>query len=70
MSEIIKIVLELLAFKDAIKEEITRPIKQELLSTIYDIKTTPEEVNLDKMLKEYEAKDLLDLIRKIRAVNK
>jgi len=70
MSEIIKLVLELLAFKDAIKEEITRPIKQELLSTIYDIKTTSEEVNLDKMLKEYEAKDLLDLIRKIRAGNK
>jgi len=70
MSEIIKLVLELLAFKDAIKEEITRPIKQELLSTIYDIKTTPEEVNLDKMLKEYEAKDLLDLIRKIRTGNK
>jgi|GEM_PF-2197190 len=70
MSEIIKLVLELLAFKDAIKEEITRPIKQELLSTIYDIKTTPEEVNLDRMLKEYEAKDLLDLIRKIRAGNK
>ena len=53
MSEIIKLVQELLAFKDAIKEEITRPIKQELLSTIYDIKTTPEEVNLDRMLKEY-----------------
>ncbi|MEJ2771470.1 MULTISPECIES: hypothetical protein [unclassified Stygiolobus] len=70
MSEIIKLVLELLAFKDAIKEEMTRPIKQELLSIIYDIKTTPEEVNLDKMLKEYEAKDLLDLIRKIRAGNK
>jgi len=70
MSEIIKLVQELLAFKDAIKEEITRPIKQELLSTIYDIKTTPEEVNLDKMLKEYEAKDLLDLIRKIRTGNK
>ncbi|MEJ2777272.1 hypothetical protein [Stygiolobus sp. RP850M] len=70
MSEIIKLVLELLAFKDAIKEEITRPIKQELLSIIYDIKTTPEEVNLDKMLEEYEAKDLLDLIRKIRAGNK
>jgi hypothetical protein len=70
MSEIIKLVQELLAFKDVIKEEITRPIKQELLSTIYDIKTTPEEVNLDKMLKEYEAKDLLDLIRKIRAGNK
>ena len=70
MSEIIKLVLELLAFKDAIKEEITRPIKQELLSTIYDIKTTPEEVNLDRMLKEYEAKDLLDLIRKMRAGNK
>jgi len=70
MSEIIKLVQELLAFKDAIKEEITRPIKQELLSTIYDIKTTSEEVNLDKMLKEYEAKDLLDLIRKIRAGNK
>ena len=70
MSEIIKLVQELLAFKDAIKEEITRPIKQELLSTIYDIKTTSEEVNLDKMLKEYEAKDLLDLIIKIRAGNK
>ncbi|MUM64986.1 hypothetical protein D1867_06975 [Acidianus infernus] len=70
MSEIIKLVQELLAFKDAIKEEITRPIKQELLSAIYDIKTTPEEVNLDRMLKEYEAKDLLDLIRKIRAGNK
>jgi hypothetical protein len=70
MSEIIKLVLELLAFKDAIKEEMTRPIKQELLSIIYDIKTTPEEVNLDKMLKEYEANDLLDLIRKIRAGNK
>ncbi|ACP49217.1 hypothetical protein YN1551_2222 [Sulfolobus islandicus Y.N.15.51] len=70
MGEIIELVQELLAFKDAIKEEITRPIKQELLSTIYDIKTTPEEVNLDKMLKEYEAKDLLDLIRKIRTGNK
>jgi ribosomal protein L12E/L44/L45/RPP1/RPP2 len=70
MSEIIKLIQELLAFKDAIKEEITRPIKQELLSVLYDIKITPEEVNLDKMLKEYEAKDLLDLIRKIRAGNK
>ncbi len=67
MSEIIRIIQELLALKDAIKEEVTRPIRQELLSTIYEIKTTPEQVNLDEMLKEYEAKDLLDLIRKIRA---
>lgn len=70
MSEIIKLILELLALKDAVKEEMTRPIRQELLSIIYEIKTTPEEVNLDKMLKEYEAKDLLDLIRKIRAGKK
>ncbi|MCI4456384.1 MAG: hypothetical protein JHC23_06690 [Sulfolobus sp.] len=70
MSEIIRIIQELLAFKDAIKEEITRPIKQELLSTIYEIRITPERVNLDEMLKEYEAKDLLDLIRKIRAGKK
>jgi len=56
-----------LALKDAVKEEITRPIRRELLSTIYEIRTTPEQVNLDEMLKEYEAKDLLDLIRKIRA---
>jgi len=67
MSEIIRIIQELLALKDAIKEEVTRPVRQELLSTIYEIKTTPEQVNLDEMLKEYEAKDLLDLIRKIRA---
>jgi len=67
MSEIIRIIQELLALKDAIKEEITRPIRRELLSTIYEIRTTPEQVNLDEMLKEYEAKDLLDLIRKIRA---
>jgi hypothetical protein len=67
MSEIIRLIQELLALKDAIKEEVTRPIKRELLSTIYEIRTTPEQVNLDEMLKEYEAKDLLDLIRKIRA---
>jgi hypothetical protein len=67
MSEIIRLIQELLALKDAVKEEITRPIRRELLSTIYEIRTTPEQVNLDEMLKEYEAKDLLDLIRKIRA---
>jgi hypothetical protein len=67
MSEIIRIIQELLALKDAIKEEVTRPIRQEMLSTIYEIRTTPEQVNLDEMLKEYDAKDLLDLIRKIRA---
>jgi hypothetical protein len=67
MSEIIRIIQELLALKDAVKEEITRPIRRELLSTIYEIRTTPEQVNLDEMLKEYEAKDLLDLIRKMRA---
>ena len=67
MSEIIRLIQELLALKDAIKEEVARPIRRELLSTIYEIKTTPEQVNLDEMLKEYEAKDLLDLIRKIRA---
>jgi hypothetical protein len=67
MSELIRIIQELLALKDAVKEEITRPIRRELLSTIYEIRTTPEQVNLDEMLKEYEAKDLLDLIRKIRA---
>ena len=67
MSEIIRIIQELLALKDAIKEEIARPIRRELLSTIYEIRTTPEQVNLDEMLKEYEAKDLLDLIRKMRA---
>jgi hypothetical protein len=67
MSEIIRIIQELLALKDAVKEEITRPIRRELLSTIYEIRTAPEQVNLDEMLKEYEAKDLLDLIRKMRA---
>lgn len=67
MSEIIRLIQELLALKDAVKEEIARPIRRELLSTIYEIRTTPEQVNLDEMLKEYEAKDLLDLIRKIRA---
>lgn len=67
MSEIIRIIQELLALKDAIKEEIARPIRRELLSTIYEIRTAPEQVNLDEMLKEYEAKDLLDLIRKMRA---
>jgi hypothetical protein len=67
MSEIIRIIQELLALKDAVKEEITRPIRRELLSTIYEIRTTPERVDLDEMLKEYEAKDLLDLIRKMRA---
>lgn len=67
MSEIIRIIQELLALKDAVKEEITRPIRRELLSTIYEIRTTPERVDLDEMLKEYEAKDLLDLIKKMRA---
>ena len=67
MSEILRIIQELLALKDAVKEEITRPIRRELLSTIYEIRTTPERVDLDEMLKEYEAKDLLDLIRKMRA---
>ena len=67
MSEIIRLIQELLALKDAVKEEITRPIRRELLSTIYEIRTAPEQVNLDEMLKEYEAKDLLELIRKIRA---
>lgn len=67
MSEIIRIIQELLALKDAVKEEITRPIRRELLSTIYEIRTAPERVDLDEMLKEYEAKDLLDLIRKMRA---
>lgn len=67
MSEIIRLIQELLALKDAVKEEIARPIRRELLSTIYEIRTTPERVDLDEMLKEYEAKDLLDLIRKIRA---
>jgi hypothetical protein len=67
MSEIIRLIQELLALKDAVKEEIARPIRRELLSTIYEIRTAPEQVNLDEMLKEYEAKDLLDLIRKMRA---
>jgi hypothetical protein len=67
MSEILRIIQELLALKDAVQEEITRPIRRELLSTIYEIRTAPEQVNLDEMLKEYEAKDLLDLIRKMRA---
>ena len=67
MSEIIRIIQELLALKDAVKEEIARPIRRELLSAIYEIRTTPERVDLDEMLKEYEAKDLLDLIRKMRA---
>ncbi len=64
--ELLKVVQELLALKDVVKSEIQRPLKQELLSVIYEIKTTNEEVKLDDLLKEYNATDLLDLVKKIR----
>ncbi|BDC17876.1 hypothetical protein [Acidianus sp. HS-5] len=66
MSSILDILLEILAIKDVIKTEVQRPLKQELLRPLYEIKTTNEDVNLDELLKSYGAKDVLDLVSKIR----
>jgi len=66
MSSILDIIQEILALKDTIKNEIQEPLKQELLSPLYEIKTTKEDINLDELLKKYNAKDVIDLVNKIR----
>ncbi|AWR95897.1 hypothetical protein [Acidianus brierleyi] len=66
MSSILDIIQEILALKDTIKNEIQKPLKQELLSPLYEIKTTKEDINLDELLKKYDAKDVVDLVNKIR----
>lgn len=60
------IILELLAIKDVIKEEIQRPLREELLRPLYEIKPPTQNINLEELLKKYDAKDLLDLVTKIR----
>jgi hypothetical protein len=66
MSSILDIIQELLALKDTIKNEIQKPLKQELLAPLYEIKTTNGDIKLDDLLKEYNATDVVDLVNKIR----
>ncbi|BFH74635.1 hypothetical protein SJAV_25790 [Sulfurisphaera javensis] len=65
MSSLLDIVLEILALQKVIKEEIQKPMRRELLSIIYEIKPIQNEIKLDDLLKEYNAKDLVDLVQKI-----
>ncbi|AWR98225.1 hypothetical protein DFR86_03990 [Acidianus sulfidivorans JP7] len=66
MSSILDLVHELIAVIDVMKKEVQKPFKDELLSIIYQINPTPTEYDLDKLLKDYNAKDLLELINKIK----
>lgn len=66
MSSVLDIILELLALKDAIKYEVQKPLKQELLSPLYEIKNTKEDINLDELLEKNNAKDVIELVKKIR----
>ncbi|QGR19781.1 hypothetical protein [Stygiolobus azoricus] len=66
MSSVLDIILELLALKDAIKYEVQKPLKQELLSLLYEIKNTKEDINLDELLEKNNAKDVIELVKKIR----
>lgn len=66
MSSLLDTLLELLALKDAIKKELEKPLNDSILSIIYEIKPQETNVNLEKMLKDYNAKDLLDLVKAIR----
>lgn len=65
-SRILDIILEMLALKDVIKSEVQKLLRQELLGLLYEIKTTKEDINLDELLKKYDAKDVVDLVNKIR----
>jgi len=66
MSSLLDTILELLALKDAIKKELQKPLNDSILNIIYEIKPQETNVNLEKMLKDYNAKDLLDLVKAIK----
>jgi len=66
MSSLLDTILELLALKDVIKQELQKPLNESILSLIYEIKPQNNNVDLEKMLKDYNAKDLLDLVKAIR----
>lgn len=66
MSSLLDTILELLALKDVIKQELQKPLNESILNLIYEIKPQNNNVDLEKMLKDYNAKDLLDLVKAIR----
>jgi len=66
MSSLLDTILELLALKDVIKQELQKPLNESILNLIYEIKPQDNNVDLEKMLKDYNAKDLLDLVKAIR----
>ncbi|QIW25340.1 hypothetical protein EWF20_07685 [Sulfolobus sp. S-194] len=69
MNSIIEFIMELDALKDSMIYGIKRPAMRESLKSIYEIKSTIQQVDKEKLLKDYQAKDLLELIRKIRGKN-
>ncbi|QGR18441.1 hypothetical protein D1869_06480 [Sulfurisphaera ohwakuensis] len=69
MNSIIEFIMELDALKDSMIYEIKRPVMRESLKSIYEIKSTTPQVDKEKLLRDYQAKDLLELIRKIRGKN-
>ncbi|ARM75291.1 hypothetical protein [Acidianus manzaensis] len=66
MSSILDIIHEIIAVRDVIKNEVQKPFKDELLQVIYQINPPTNEYDINKLLKEYNAKDLLELINKIK----
>jgi len=66
MSSILDTILELLALKDVIKQELQKPLNESILNIIYEIKPQDNKIDLEKMLKDYNAKDILDLVKAIR----
>ncbi|MBB5252715.1 hypothetical protein [Sulfurisphaera ohwakuensis] len=69
LNSIIEFIMELDALKDSMIYEIKRPVMRESLKSIYEIKSTTPQVDKEKLLRDYQAKDLLELIRKIRGKN-
>ncbi|QXJ35534.1 hypothetical protein [Saccharolobus shibatae] len=67
MSSILDAILEILATIDVVKEEIKKPLKEEILNLIYQINPEPSvRYDLNELLKEYDARNLLELIQKIK----
>ncbi|EZQ01602.1 hypothetical protein CM19_12790 [Candidatus Acidianus copahuensis] len=66
MSSIIDVILELFTIKDIVRKEIQKPLNEEILDIIYDINPSKKEANIDEILKSYNAKDMLELVNKIK----
>ncbi|NON61568.1 hypothetical protein [Acidianus sp. RZ1] len=66
MSSIIDVILELFTIKDIVRKEIQKPLNEEILDIIYDINPSKKEANIDEILKSYNAKDILELVNKIK----